>query len=83
MLLLSSEIVQFVFKTVSEGMTFCLFESGMENMRCSVTEVIVDDEAKFLLDLHGGGFFYFFLRMTLWLLSSVFSCPLYWDQYWS
>lgn len=62
MLLLSSEIVQFVFKTVSEGMTFCLFESGMENMRCRVAEVIVDDEAKFLLDLHGGGFFYFFFK---------------------
>lgn len=34
----------------------------MENMRCRVAEVIVDDEAKFLLDLHGGGFFYFFFK---------------------
>lgn len=43
---------------ISEHTIFCLFRSGMENMKCRVTEVTVGGEAELLLDLYGGGTFY-------------------------
>lgn len=64
---------------ISEHTIFCLFRSGMENMKCRVTEVTVGGEAELLLDLYGGGTFY--KEWHCVLLSAVFSCLLYWDQH--